>query len=147
MKLREETIDYSVIRHGSEYVEEIEPSQVFPCPECLSTDVREIGDDDDTCADFICNSCGCGFDACNYYKRTKAGNALSLFLKILIGMFVGVALILLFGGLIWLAYERRKFGEEPLPNEYTGIAITISVAGPMVCMFIIMLLSTIDDKI
>lgn len=146
MKIHEDAIRYTVRRHGSEFVEEVEETIVFPCPECLSTDVREATDEDDTMSDYICNSCGCGYDACNYKKPTKAGENLSLFIKILIGIFIGIAIILIIVGLVWLAYEKNKLG-APLPDKYVGISLAISIGGPIVCMIVICLLNEINNKI
>lgn len=135
MKIHEDAIRYTVRRHGSEFVEE-EETIVFPCPECLSTDVREATDEDDTMSDFICNSCGCGYDACNHKKPTKAGERLSLFIKIMIGIFVAIAIILIIVGLAWLVYEKSKLG-APLPDKYVAISLAISIGGPTACMVIV----------
>ena len=146
MKIHEDAIRYTVRRHGSEFVEEVEETIVFPCPECLSTDVREATDEDDTMSDFICNSCGCGYDACNHKKPTKAGERLSLFIKIAIGIFVVITIILIIGGLVWLEYEKNKLG-APLPDKYLAISLAISIGGPILCMLIIGWLQHINNII
>lgn len=74
MKLREEHVDYEVFQHGKEYQKPAEP--VFLCPECYSDDVRRTNSKDCSCAEYICNECGCTFNACKGFERTTAGNVL-----------------------------------------------------------------------
>ncbi len=146
MKFRELSISYAVRYHGKEYVEEIEEEPVYPCPECMSTNVRDANDNDGTSADYICNECGCKFDACTGYELTRSGRIAKNICNILAVVFLFLAAACLIGGVVFLEYMRRKNGGD-IPDLYRLIAFAISVGGAITCGLLTSLFARLYEKI
>lgn len=146
MKFREPSVSYTVRYHGNEYVEEIEEESVYPCPECMSVNVRDANDDDATFADYICNECGCKFDACKVYELTKSGRIAENVCNILAVMFVIFAASCLIGGSVFLEYMSRKNGGD-IPELYSHISFAISIGGSIVCVLLTCLFAKLYEKI
>lgn len=145
MKLREPSVSYTVRYHGNEYMEKIEEEPVYPCPECMSVNVRDTNDDDGTSADYICNECGCKFDARTVDELTKSGRIVEGVCSILAVIFLILAAACHIGGVVFLEYMRRKNGGD-IP-DYRFIAIAISVGGTTVCGLLTSLFAKLYDKI
>lgn len=146
MKFREPSVSYTVRYHGNEYVEKIEEEPVYPCPECMSVNVRDANDNDGTSADYICNECGCKFDACKGYELTMSGRIAKDICNILAVIFLILAVVCLIGGVVFLEYMRRKNGGD-IPDLYRFIAFAISVGGTIVCGLLTSLFAKFYDKI
>lgn len=146
MKFREPSISYTVRYHGMEYVEEIEEEPVYPCPECMSVNVRDADFDDDTSAEYICNECGCKFDACKGYELTRSGRIAKDICNILAVIFIILAATCLIGGVVFLEYMRRKNGGD-VPDLYRHIASAISIGGVITCGLLTSLFARLYEKI
>lgn len=146
MKFREPSVSYTVRYHGKEYVEAIEEEPVYPCPECMSVNVRDANDDDDTSADYICNECGCKFDACRVAELTRSGHIAKNICCILAAIFAIFAAVCLIGGIVLAEYVRSKNGGD-LPSPYNHISFAISIGGLLVSVLLANLFSKLYDKI
>lgn len=147
MPFRELKTSYTVRRHGSEYIEEIEEEPVFPCPECQSTNIRDTNDDDDASADYICCDCGCGFDAYMKSELTKSGKIAEKVCLVLMTTFLVLAVACAVAGIVFLDIKKKQFGEETLPIMYRNIAFGISAGGLVVFSLLTLLMAKLSDKI
>lgn len=145
MKFREPSVSYTVRYHGKEYVEEIKEEPVFPCPECMSVNVRDANNNDHTAADYICNECGCKFDACSGYELTRSGRIAENVCNILAVIFVILAAVCLIGGVLFAVYAARNNGGLTHPYDY--IALAISIGGTIICALLANLFAKLYDKI
>lgn len=146
MKFREPSVSYTVRYHGKEYVEKIEEEPVYPCPECMSVNVRDANDDDDTSAAYICNECGCKFDACMGYELTKSGHIAENVCNILAVVFTIFAAACVIGGVAFAVCMDHKNGGD-LPHPYDYISCAISVGGLIVCVLLASLFAKLYDTI
>ena len=147
MKFREPSVSCTVRYHGNEYVEKIEEEPFYPCPECMSVNVRYTDVlDDDTSADYICNECGCKFDARTEYKLTRSGRIAENVCCILVAIFAIFAAVCLIGGIVFAEYVRSKNGGD-LPSPYNHISFAIGIGGFIACVLLASLLSKLNDKI
>lgn len=147
MPFRELKPSYTVRRHGSEHVEEIEEEMIFPCPECQSTNIRDANDDDDTSADYICCDCGCGFDAYMKSELTRSGEIAEKICLVLMMTFLILAVACCIAGVVFLDIKKKQFGEETLPIMYRNIAFGISVGGLVLFSLLTALMAKLSDKI
>ncbi len=119
MNVREEKLEYEVVKHGSTYVEP-EKIVVYPCPECCGTNCVDIEEelnrnpefcyDGDGDATYLCKDCGCEFDACISNSLTERGEKLESFFEIATTVFALLCAATLSGGLfVWLFVEVLKY--------------------------------------
>lgn len=146
MKLREENVDYEVVRHGMEHQEPTEVEPVFLCPECCSDDVRKTNQEDHSDAGYICMGCGCEFNACKGYERTELGNVvrdvlLIFMVLILIGAFVSFV-----AGLV-LSDKFKDAGGALTEIKDILLCLGLSVGGPIVLCIAAAWLSYVRDVI
>jgi predicted RNA-binding Zn-ribbon protein involved in translation (DUF1610 family) len=146
MKFREPSVSYTVRYHGNEYMEEIEEEPVYPCPECMPVNIRDANNDDATSADYVCNECGCKFDACKGYELTRSGRIAESLCNILAAIFGIFAVICLIGGAVFAEYMSYKNSGD-LPDRYVYISLAISVGGGMICVLLSSLFAKLYDKI
>lgn len=146
MKFREPSVSYTVRYHGKEYVEEIEEEPVYPCPECMSVNVRDADFDDATSADYICNDCGCKFDASKVYELTRSGHIAENVCNILAVIFAIFTVACLIGGIVLAEYVRSKNGGE-LPAPYNHITFAIGIGGFIAGLLLTILFAKLYEKI
>lgn len=146
MKFREPSVSYTVQCHGNEYVEDIEEEPVYPCPECMSVNVRDANTYDSTSANYVCNECGCKFDACKGYELTRSGRIAEKVCNILAAIFCICAVICLIGGAVFAKHMRDKNGGD-LPDLYIYISLAIGIGGSMICVLLAILFTRLYNKI
>ena len=119
--IHEQKVDYTVTKHGRTYVE-YEEVKIYPCPECMSTNIidiekalndpeqRDFEYDGDGEAQYICNECGCEFDVTDGIVLTKTGKRLESFFDAASGVCIILAAIAFFAGLFAVLFtEVLKF--------------------------------------
>lgn len=146
MKLRESIQRYEVGKHGTEYL--VYPSLAMLCPECQSTNVREVKTDDGNCSgDYLCTDCGCEFDTWIGSDLTKAGRIVSKMLTALCIIFFVSAGVCLIAGLIYVLYLNKVYGNGNVPDDLINIVMIITIGGPLLFVFLAAVVCAINEKI
>lgn len=115
MNVREEKLEYEVVKHGSTYVEP-EKIVVYPCPECCGTNCvnieEELNSNHEFCyegdgnAMYLCKDCGCEFDACISNSLTESGKKLENLFNIASAVSALLCVATFFGGLFVLLFTE-----------------------------------------
>lgn len=85
MRLRNSIQKYDVVSHGHEYTDPVKPPEIIPtCPECYSGNTRRTDKSDiGAKADYICDDCGCRYNAQIQEDLTPVGRIICDIITIL----------------------------------------------------------------
>jgi hypothetical protein len=146
MKLREPIQRYEVGKHGSEYL--VYPSLAMLCPECQSTNVREVKTDDGSCSgDYICADCGCEFDTWLGSELTDFGKFMDKLAKAMAIIFFVSAGVCLIAGLFYVLYLDHTYGNGNVPDDLINIGLSVTVGGPLLFVILASIFCAINEKI